>query len=139
VAHVLMMVNAHPLLPEVIEEGRRLVKAVRNSGITITAALWMYETEPERWRLMLISPSYDRADPLDAYSALSAVVDSMNPPIRFDVTAVSFMRLADRRRKALRRFLKSNVRDSDTVIEGASLEGQYVEAMYFYPLEHLKK
>jgi hypothetical protein len=128
-----LMVNAHPLLPEVIEEGRRLVKAVRDSGVEITAAFWLYETEPEKWRLVLVSPTYDREGPREGYSQLSSVFDSMAPPIRFELTNVSFLRRGDRRRKDLHRYLKTNTRDSDTLIEGASLGGQYVEAIYLYP------
>jgi hypothetical protein len=128
-----LMVNAHPLLPEVIEEGRRFVKALCDSGVEVTGAFWLYETERERWRLMLISPYYDREEPLAAYSRLGSVFDSMDPPIRFDPTNVSFLRRGDRRLKDLRRHFKSNTRDSDALIEGANLGGQYVEAIYLYP------
>ncbi len=134
--HVLML-GARILLPEVIDEGRRLIRALHASQFEFDAVFWLFLSEPQRWKLMITSPIRGREGAFPAYSWLNSVCDAMDPPLRIDTTDVALARGGDRRVKALLKRFDFKHAKVDQVIEREGLDGEYVEAAYLYQLSEI--
>lgn len=67
------------LVKELIDEGHRLLEALKKNRFPLKAAFWHYFIEPEEWRLVLVSPVVDRAGPLSAYTRVQRVLGKTNP------------------------------------------------------------
>ncbi len=129
-----LMVGARVLLPEVIDEGRRLIRALLASQFELNAVYWLFLDESERWKLMIASPIRDRDGAFPAYSRLRSVRDAMDPPLKIETTDVALTRGGDRRAKALLNRFDFKHAKIDEVIEREGLDGEYIEAAYLYHL-----
>ena len=67
------------LVKELVDEGHRLLEALKKNRFPLKAALWHYFIEAEEWRLVLVSPVADRAGPLTAYTRVQRVLARTNP------------------------------------------------------------
>jgi len=69
-----------------IEGGKRLVEALDKANLQITAALWWFDPEIERWKLIISSPKLKRADSTTAYGLIQRILLGMQqrPDIRLD-------------------------------------------------------
>jgi N-acetylneuraminic acid mutarotase len=76
------------LVSQEIEEGQRLIDALKAADLSVDSALWIYAPEPETWRLMLTSPLYDRKGPLKTYEAILSVFREVKPELKIDWTAL---------------------------------------------------
>lgn len=79
------------LVKELIDEGHRLLEALKKNRFPLKAAFWHYFIEPEEWRLVLVTPVVDRAGPLSAYTRVQRVLARTNPAYLTlsDIAAVS--------------------------------------------------
>ncbi len=134
--HVLM-VGARILLPEVIDEGRRLIRALHASQFEFDAVYWLFQSESQRWKLMIDSPICDREGPIRAYSRLNSVCDAMTPPLRIKSDDIALAMSWDRRPKALQKRFDFKHAKDDEVIEREGLDGEDVEAAYLYQLSEI--
>lgn len=71
-----------------LEEGQRLIDALKAGGISGDSALWIYSPEKEKWRLMLTSTLYDRRGPIEAYREILSVFRQLEPELKIDWTAL---------------------------------------------------
>jgi hypothetical protein len=133
----ILMVGARILLPEVIDEGRRLIGALHASQFEFDALFWVFLNRSERWQLMIASPFHDREGPIKAYSRLTAICDSMDPPLRIETTDVALARGGDRRVKALLKRFDFKHAKADKVVEREGLDGEFIEAAYLYQLSEI--
>ena len=67
------------LVKELIDEGYRLLEALKKNRFPLKAAFWHYFIEAEEWRLVLVSPVVDRAGPLSAYTRVQRVLARTKP------------------------------------------------------------
>jgi hypothetical protein len=124
-------------MPEVIEEGRRLIRALHESQVDVTAAFWVFLSDLERWRLVIASKLYDREGPIKAYSHLGSIYDQINPRLRIRITDLEFAGSEDRRVKVLEKRFVFQREKTDAIIEHANLDGEYFEAVYLYQLSEI--
>lgn len=113
------------------EEGRRLLLALDDAGVDITAAFWFYQTDKERWRLLLAMPIVATKGPRAGYERILEVL-SAHPEIQLDLTDITVLSPSDR----LPQLLKTAVR-TDSTIAGIALShdvinGTYIEDAYIY-------
>jgi hypothetical protein len=134
--HVLM-VGARILLPEVIDEGRRLIQALHASRYEFDAVYWLFKSETQRWKLMIDSPIRERDGAVPAYSRLRTVCDAMDPPLRIKSDDIALTVSGDRLVKALRKRFDFKKAKDDEVIEREGLDGEYFEAAYLYQLSEI--
>ncbi len=132
-----LMVSARPLLPEVIDEGRRLIRVLHESQFDAVAAFWAFLSDLERWRLLIASRVYDREGPIKAYSRFGSIYDHITPRLRVAITDVELLSCEDHRVKALQKRFPFKREKADTVIEHTSLDGEYFEAVYLYQLSEI--
>jgi hypothetical protein len=80
---------ATPLVDTYIDAGRRLIQALDESGFEIEAALWLYHTEPNEWRLLLALPLVDEIGPREVYRKIQAQVSASSLLTLRNVSVVS--------------------------------------------------
>ncbi|MFB2937912.1 hypothetical protein ACE1B6_21905 [Aerosakkonemataceae cyanobacterium BLCC-F154] len=76
------------LVNQEIEEGQRLIDALKAAGVSVDSALWIYSSERETWRLMLTSTLYDTKGPLKTYEEILSVFRQVKPELKIDWTAI---------------------------------------------------
>lgn len=64
---------------EEIESGRRVLHAMKESGMRVTAALWAYSSETGIWRLVIATHEVDRKGPIASYIRLSKLLLEERP------------------------------------------------------------
>jgi hypothetical protein len=64
-----------PLLDAKIASGRRLVELLDLEKFEIVAALWLYTSSADEWRLMLATPLVDSDGPRSVYLKIRAILD----------------------------------------------------------------
>ncbi len=136
-----LMVSARPLMSEVIEEGRRLIRGIREAPadvkLDVTAAYWDFLSDLERWRLVIASRFYDREGPIRAYSRLGSIYDKIWPRPRIPITDLEFAGAGERRVRALQKRFDFQHEEIDTIMEHVSLDGEYFEVVYLYQLSEI--
>ena len=119
------------LTDRMIEAGAAVVELLRARNFPVDAALWLYLTDVNRWRLMLATPGVRLEGPLKAYKRLirdlgdeamlgltiedMAVIDSRDP-------LVQLLRGATRKDRSAR----------GTRFSHSTIKGQFIEDAYVY-------
>ncbi len=65
------------LVNEQIEVGKKLIDALDRSKFNVVGALWFYSNEPDRWKLLLVSPLVDILGPKGCYDVIFATVQDL--------------------------------------------------------------
>jgi len=79
------------LVTDLIRDGGRLVHGLEQQSFPISAALWYYLPEAERWRLVIASQFVDSQGPMAAYVLVQRVLATLERPtlLLSDVSVVS--------------------------------------------------
>lgn len=64
-----------PLLEAKIASGRRLIELLDADQFEIVAALWLYTSSADEWRLVLATPLVDDRGPQPVYKRIRTVLD----------------------------------------------------------------
>lgn len=75
-----------------IDGGRRLLGALDAEGFPVTAALWFYLPDAERWRYVVATPLVDERGPLETYTRIQSVLGPLTAETGIsldDIAAVS--------------------------------------------------
>src|SRR2546425_4358232 len=72
-----------------IDEGRKLVDALEDSGIPLKAAFWLYFDEADVWRLVVASPLVDKEGPLRVYERIQEVLKKLAETIPIQLSEIS--------------------------------------------------
>jgi hypothetical protein len=119
------------LTKEMIEAGAELLRHLDQSNLGISAALWLYNSEFNRWRLVIASPEVKTHGSLKVYKkiyALLAKMPKVHAVIEWHVSAMEdHGPLLSSLRKIARRGIDlSGKRFSQAV------DGYYIEDAYIY-------
>ncbi len=76
------------LVESKISDGKRLVTALDRSGLDVRTAFWFYDSEIERWKLVIHFPKVDQLQHQEAYELIRQAMLSMDPPLRFFLSDV---------------------------------------------------
>jgi hypothetical protein len=125
------MVGTH-LTNEMIQAGAKLIKRLEERGMKPNAALWLYSTDADRWRLHIAGPSIADKDPMDSYRKIQRVLhefsgdfgdlalDDISLAIP-DVLTVDLLRSIVRTRTGVR-----DIRLRDNAFNGKLIEDAYI-------------
>ena len=81
---------AQLLVEPMIEDGERLLRDLDETGFPITAAFWLYNPEPELWRLAIATPIVKEFGPREAYSRIQEVLSRTTHATKlWDISALS--------------------------------------------------
>ena len=128
-----------PLTREMIESGAELKNLLDRSGFPVSAMLWFYMVEAERWRLIIASPDVDKYGPKKAYRIIHSVIrESMAklPEITWsDISAIGLENsLVSRLGLTKLLSIAKTGKGEGAKISKSGINGNYVESAYVYKI-----
>lgn len=60
-----------------IEAGAELTRKLDESGVSLSAALWLFEPEINEWRLLFASPEVSARGPIKTYERIQLALDQL--------------------------------------------------------------
>lgn len=69
-----------PLRGELLEAGRKLTRLLAQSDIQLKWSFWLYTSEANDWRLVLITPLVDSVGPKRVYSRIRTILSESSDP-----------------------------------------------------------
>lgn len=119
------------LVDKGIPEGKRLIEALDSKGLPVHAALWLYDSGNEEWRLLIASPMTKEKGPIKTLRFIQSVLNKLKPPPEIslkDVSAISpdndiiqFIKVAIRTGPGIHA-----IRFSRNVINGLLIDDAYI-------------
>lgn len=76
------------LTDEMIAAGAELTRTLDRARWPIVAALWLFESENNHWRLLLASPSVDEEGPRESYKHVSEALRALHPAVPLESVKV---------------------------------------------------
>jgi hypothetical protein len=83
--------DTETLVDRVIDDGQKLVEALRQHGFDMSAAFWLKASEDDRWSFYIVSPAVDREGLAHAYRRLHPLVRAMPQPFWIDPLAIKLI------------------------------------------------
>ena len=120
------------LVDREIEDGERLVSKLDEEGFPLDAALWLYLSDLNEWRLMIASPWVDSKGPKATYARIDQVLQELRPEIGIPFAGISVVPPNDRLISALRSAASTGSGISGVRFTHNVVGGQYIEDAYIY-------
>ena len=119
------------LVEKNIDEGKRLIIGLDNTGFQVDAAMWFYLSDPAEWRLFLASPFVDKEGPKKAYSFIQSVLERLSPPSEISLKDISVLSPSHHLIHLLRIAIRtgpgiSGIRFTQNVINNTLIEDAYI-------------
>lgn len=124
-----------PILVEAdMRAGETLLRDLDQQQLAITAALWLYSSDSNEWRLVIASPLYDAQGPMAAYKAVQPLVESLKD--RFDIALqnISIVSPSNPLIQLLSAAIKTGPDISHIRMSRNTINNQYIEDAYIYRL-----
>jgi hypothetical protein len=83
------------LVENLIDDGRKLVEELLQSGFEVAAAFWLKTSEDYKWRFYIVSPVVDAVGPNQAYRRLHPLVWSRSQPFGIDPLEINLIGVND--------------------------------------------
>ncbi|MGB3777974.1 MAG: hypothetical protein WA960_06420 [Tunicatimonas sp.] len=114
-----------------IEEGKKLLELLDQSDLKIVSAFWYYRSESEVYRLVIVTPFFEKYGPRRTYEEIQRVLRG-NPEIAISLDEVSAMGPNDKLNKLLRLAISTGPGISGIRFTGNVINGTYIEDAYLY-------
>ncbi|KKR71947.1 MAG: hypothetical protein UU81_C0003G0010 [Microgenomates group bacterium GW2011_GWC1_41_8] len=120
------------LVDNYIREGKDLISNLDQGKFPVNAALWFYDPDDGRWKLVIATPKYDEEGPLKVYSTIQNYLPHReeNHLSLTDIAATSpNNKLISLLRKAI-----TTKKDaiSDIVFKENTIDNTFIESAYIY-------
>jgi hypothetical protein len=117
-----------------VKEGERLIEALDAANFPISAALWLYVSESDQWRLVIASPTYDKLGPLAAIKQVQTVLLSLE---QSELVLSNIQVIGDKGQlvKALRSEARSGVDFSGKRLSQTMLDRVFIPEAYVYRVQ----
>ena len=125
------------LTQEMIEAGVELIRRLDNdANLDVRAALWLYVTESDAWRLMIATPELKVVGPRKLYQKIGSLIKEIDGHSKISLGDISVIDSNDPIIRALKVAIKSEQTDIDNGIRLTrnAIGGQYIEDVYIYRL-----
>jgi hypothetical protein len=119
------------LIEPVVEDGKRLIKALDISGLGVKAAFWLYLEESEEWRLYIATPLVKEYGPREVYSRVLKVLKESKIS-SIDLSEISVIDTADGLVTVLSLAFNTGPGITDIKFAGNTVNGVYVRAAHIY-------
>ncbi len=127
---------AASLVERDIGDGEKLVRHLDKDGFPVSAAFWYYESEPDKWRLIIASNVVDDLGPLEAYRQLFESIGRLQKKARSQYSLDSFriqlVKKRDRLPALLKRAVKTGPGISGIRFTGNAIDGTLIDDAYIY-------
>jgi len=64
-----------------LDKGAQILRILDDAKLKVRAALWLYSPDYEDWRLVLSSPQFDAAGPVQAYGLVHDALEAAGVPL----------------------------------------------------------
>jgi hypothetical protein len=119
-------------------DGEILIKELDQSHINVYAAFWLYDSDADRWRLMISSKDSDFASPKKAYIQINDVLESMKSrgiTVNFSLENITVVSPIDPLITGLKKAVNTVPEDSSGFRFSRSRIGDsYIEDAYIYTI-----
>ena len=124
---------AAALVERDIEDGKTLVRRLDQDSFRVTAALWFYDSDFERWKLIIESDLVGKHGPLEAYRRLSDSVRKIKTGgFALDPVRVELVKETNELTRLLRRAVSTGPGISGIRLSNNSINGTFIEDAYIY-------
>lgn len=111
-----------------IKEGKKLLEKLDQTDLQITEAFWYYRSGPEVYRLMVVTPFFEKYGLRKTYEKIQKALRN-NSDINLSLNEISVIGPND----PLSKLLTNNKYDmSGKRLTGSVVNGVYVDDVYFY-------
>lgn len=117
-----------------LEAGRFLVEALDRDQVPVSAALWIYEPDEERYRLFVATTIYDQRGPLEAYRRVQSALEGIGSENRPSLSDINVVSPTDQMVVAIRKAIKTGPGISGIRFSRNTIDNVYVEDAYVYRL-----
>lgn len=128
-----------PLVERELEEGRLLLERLDQDRFGVSAAYWYYESEPDRWSLVIATPRVAAKGLRASYRLL---IDSMRKLVAesegaftLDSARIILIREDDELLKAMRRELPTGRKAAGIQLRGSGIGGRVIDGAYIYRMQ----
>ena len=119
-----------PLTSEMREAGENLVRELDRRKFLARAALWLYSSEVNDWRLVIATPQLHSTGPRKIYKALQLIISRMETPIQLG--SVALVDAKDPLIKLLSTAVNTGTGVSGIRFSGNTINGHFIEDAYIY-------
>ena len=120
------------LTSEMVKAGTELTRSLDESGMSVSASLWLYLPDSNLWRLTFASPEVGKLGPKKVYERIQAVLSKTSSILELkdisvvenDYSLISLLRIAIRTGDGI----------SGISFKSNAINGHYIEDAYIYRL-----
>jgi hypothetical protein len=124
-----------PLTQEMIDAGAELLRRLDDANFDVQAALWLYRSEVNRWRLILAFPNVETEGIAESYKKLRIIRDQIPDDYpKVDQFGIGLVRTNDRMLRALRKGRSMFKLAFPRHVWSAGGHEYYIEEAYIYRL-----
>lgn len=116
-----------------IEAGRLLITELDRAQVPVAAAFWLYQTEDDRYQLVIATELYD-VGPLDAYRIVHDALDRIPDVNRLALTDLNVVSVSNPIAQAIRalKMRKTESNGKGVRITRSTVGGVYFEDAWVY-------
>ncbi len=123
------------LTPEMIAAGKSFTERLDKIRFPIRAIFWMFLTEPNKWRLIISSPTVSNLGPRRAYQQIQNILAYGPPPkINLPLDDISLVETKHALVQLLSTAIGTDKGISAIRFSQNTINGQYIEDAYIYRL-----
>jgi hypothetical protein len=123
------------LVERQIDDGRKLVEHLVQSGFPVTAAFWLNASEASRWYLYIASPVVDQEGRRKAYGRVFAALSKKPEPVWIDPFEIKVVTTTSPMTQDVLAAQRAHPGKQPIRYRGTRLGPVSVEAAYLYPPE----
>ena len=122
------------LVEKYIDDGKVLLEAIDKEEHKIDAALWFFNSEHERWRLVIASPYVKKEGPKKMYQHIQKILKKLNKKVDISLEDIQVMKPNEKLINSIRSVIRTgpgikNIRFSNNVINNELIEDAYIYRM----------
>jgi hypothetical protein len=121
------------LVDHLIDDGERLLQALKQDQFDIMAAFWLYTSEDELWHLYLVVDGVEAKGTRDAYGRVFKVMRQLQQPLWVESTDVKIVGPSEPIAKAVLDYLAHQTVNLRTWFRRTRLGGVAIDSALVYP------
>ena len=121
------------LTEDMIEAGARLTAKLDEVGLSVAAAMWLFMTESNEWRLLIASPELPTSGPQAVYRKIEAARQALGDKVAAtSMSVIGLLDPADELVQLFRTALKTGSGVSRVRFSKNAINGHFIEDALIY-------
>ena len=121
------------LLDSDVTAGARFIEALDRNGEVVNSALWFYYPDLSRWKLLIVSPTFDKAGLIPSYTKISQILSQDDQTVHtISVGDIKILMPKDPLMQLLKGITRTGKGLNQIRMTSAVLNGIYVEDALIY-------